>query len=49
MRVFDLKAMVSHPYEEREKNIVYNVEEFKVRIIVTRHPFGTEAPKNFRN
>ncbi len=33
MRVVDLKAMVSYPYEEREKNIVYNVEEFKVRII----------------
>lgn len=33
MRVVDLKAMVSYQYEEREKNIVYNVEEFKVRII----------------
>ena len=33
MRVVDLKAMVSYPYEEREKNIFYNVEEFKVRII----------------
>ena len=33
MQVVDLKAMISCPYEEREKNIVYSVEEFKVRII----------------
>jgi len=33
MQVVDLKAMVSYPYEEREKNIFYNVEEFKARII----------------
>ena len=33
MRVVDLKAMMPYPYEEREKNIFYNVEEFKARII----------------
>jgi len=33
MRVVDLKAMESYPYEEREKNIFFNVEEFKARII----------------
>ena len=33
MRVVDLKAMISDSYEEREKNIIYNVKEFKVRSI----------------
>ena len=33
MQIVDLKARISHPYEECEKNVVYNVEEFKVRII----------------
>jgi len=33
MQTFDLKALGTHPFEEREKNIIYNVEEFKVRII----------------
>ena len=42
MQVVDLKAMESYPYEEREKNIVYNVEEFKVRII--KLPSGGKMP-----
>ena len=33
MQIIDLKKMTSNPYEEREKNIFYNVEEFKARII----------------
>lgn len=33
MQVFDLKAMVSHPYEERDKNVFYKANEFKARII----------------
>ncbi|GAI85564.1 unnamed protein product, partial [marine sediment metagenome] len=40
--VVDLKAMESYLYEEREKNIVYNVEEFKVRII--KLPAGGKMP-----
>ncbi len=33
MQIFDLKALGTHPLEEREKNIIYDVEEFKVRKI----------------
>ena len=33
MQIIDLKKMISNPYDEREKNIFYNVEEFKARII----------------
>lgn len=33
MQIFDLKVLGTHPFDEREKNIIYNVEEFKVRII----------------
>ena len=33
MQIIDLKKMISNPYEEREKNIFYNTEEFKARII----------------
>ena len=33
MQIIDLKKMISSPYEEREKNIFYNVDEFKARII----------------
>jgi quercetin dioxygenase-like cupin family protein len=42
MQVVDLKAMISYPYEEREKNIVYNAEEFKIRII--KLPAGGKMP-----
>ena len=33
MRVFDLKAMTSHPYSEREKNVFYQAPQFKARVI----------------
>jgi len=33
MQIINLKKMISYPYDEREKNIFYNVEEFKTRII----------------
>lgn len=42
MQVFDLKAMVSNPYEERDKNIFYKAKEFKARIIEL--PPGGEMP-----
>ena len=33
MKVFDLEAMKSYPYEERAKNVFYKTNEFKARII----------------
>ena len=42
MQVFDLKTMISHPYEERDKNVFYKVKEFKARIIEL--PPGGEIP-----
>lgn len=33
MEIIDFKAMASMPREERETNVVYNAEEFKMRII----------------
>lgn len=33
MQVFDFKTMISHPYEQRDKNVFYKVKEFKARII----------------
>ncbi len=33
MKVFDLKAMASALYEERNKNVFYEAKEFKARII----------------
>jgi quercetin dioxygenase-like cupin family protein len=33
MQVFNLKEMKSFEYEERDKNVFYKTEEFKVRII----------------
>ena len=33
IQVFDVKAMTSHPYEERDKNVFYKAKEFKARII----------------
>lgn len=32
-RVFDLKSMYAYPYEERDKNVFYEADEFKIRII----------------
>ena len=42
MQVFDLKAMVSYPYGERDKNVFYKAKEFKTRIIEL--PPGGEMP-----
>ena len=42
MQIFDLKAMVSYPYEERDKNVFYKAKEFKARIIEL--PQGGEIP-----
>jgi quercetin dioxygenase-like cupin family protein len=33
MRIFDLRAMTPHPYDEREKNVFYQTPQFKARII----------------
>lgn len=33
MQVFDLKKMRAHPLEERDKNVFYQTEEFKMRIV----------------
>ena len=33
MEVFDLKAMASYPYGERDRNVFYKAREFKARII----------------
>ena len=42
MQVFDVKAMVAYPYEERDRNVFYNAKEFKARIIEL--PPGGEMP-----
>ncbi|RKZ28204.1 hypothetical protein DRQ36_10780 [bacterium] len=42
MQVFDIKAMMSHPYEERDKNVFYKAKNFKARIIEL--PPGGEMP-----
>jgi len=42
MQVIDLKKIISCPYEEGEKNIFYNAEEFKARII--KLPAGGNMP-----
>jgi len=42
MKIFDLKAMQSYPYEERDKNVFYKAKEFKTRIIEL--PSGGEMP-----
>ncbi len=42
MQVFDVKAMVAYPYEERDRNVFYTAKEFKARIIEL--PPGGEIP-----
>jgi len=42
MRIFDLKTMEAYPKEERNKNVFYQVKEFKARIIEL--PSGDEIP-----
>ncbi len=33
MKIFDLQAMSAYPYEQRDKNVLYQGETFKTRII----------------
>ena len=42
MQVFDLKAMASHPYEERDRNVFHEAKEFRTRIVEL--PPGGEIP-----
>ena len=42
MQIFDVKTMKVYSYEERKKNVFYESEEFKVRIIGL--PPGGEIP-----
>jgi quercetin dioxygenase-like cupin family protein len=42
MKVFDLNEMRSHPQDQREKNVFYQVKEFKARIVDL--PPGGEMP-----
>lgn len=34
MQIFDLSEIEGFPYEQREKNVFYQADEFKARIIV---------------
>ena len=42
MRVFNLKERAAFPYEQREKNVFYQTDEFKARIIEL--PPGGQMP-----
>lgn len=42
MKVFDLNEMKSLPYDQRERNVFYQVKEFKTRIVEL--PPGGEMP-----
>jgi quercetin dioxygenase-like cupin family protein len=42
MQIFDINEMVSYPYEERDKNVFYQSQKFKGRIIEL--PAGGELP-----
>ena len=42
MQIFDLKAMVSYPYEEKDKNVFYKAKKFQAKIIEL--PPGGEIP-----
>ena len=42
MKVFDINKLTSHPYEERDKNVFYQAQEFKTRIIEL--PPGGQMP-----
>jgi len=33
METFDIRSLQAFPYSEREKNVFYQIEEFKMRII----------------
>jgi len=42
MKVFDLSEMKAFPYEQRERNVLYQSKEFKTRIVDL--PPGGEMP-----
>ncbi len=42
MQIFDLSEMTAAPYEQREKNVFYQANEFKTRIIEL--PPGGQMP-----
>jgi len=42
MKIFDLKKIITHPYEERDRNVFYESERFKARII--KLPAGGGMP-----
>ncbi|TSA55722.1 MAG: hypothetical protein D4R38_00040 [Dehalococcoidia bacterium] len=42
MRVFNLKERAAFPYEQREKNVFYQTDEFKARIVEL--PPGGQMP-----
>ena len=42
MKIFDLDEMTAAPYEQREKNVFYQANEFKTRIIEL--PPGGQMP-----
>ncbi len=42
MNIFDLKPMKAHPYEERDKNVFFQADTFKARIIEL--PPNSELP-----
>jgi len=42
MKVFDLNEMKVFPYEQRDKNVFYQAQEFKTRIVEL--PPGGEMP-----
>lgn len=42
MKVFDFNEMKAFPYRQREKNVFYQVKEFKARIVEL--PPGGEMP-----
>jgi len=43
MNIFDLNTIKVSPYEERQKNVLYHAEEFKVRLIEL--PAGGSMPE----
>ncbi len=43
MKVYNLKTMPAYPYDDRDRNVFYNAEEFKTRIVEL--PPGGAMPK----
>jgi len=42
MKVFDLNEMEAFPYEQKERNVFYQAQDFKTRIVEL--PLGGEMP-----